>query len=262
MANRHSLRIKTYRLIFIALFTSFLVGCVSMPENSVPSKKDPWEHFNRNVYQFNETLDDYLIRPITKAYEFVLPEFVRNAFSNIFSNVGDVYTAVNQLLQGKPYQAASDVSRVIANTTFGIGGIFDVASYFGLEKHNEDFGQTFGVWGAGDGPYMVLPFLGPSNVRDTVGWVFDLETDILLSYIDNIPLRNTITGVRVVDQRSKYLNSSSLLETAAFDKYTFVRDAYTQRRWDRIYDGNPPLMIDEDDEEMTPLKEGEEKRIR
>jgi phospholipid-binding lipoprotein MlaA len=186
---------------------------------------------------------------------------VRDRFSNVFSNVGDVYTAVNQLLQGKPKEALDDLTRVIVNTTMGIGGLFDVATEAGLEKHNEDFGQTFGRWGIGDGPYVMLPFLGPSNVRDTVGWAFDLKTDILLQYIDDVPLRNTITGLRIVDQRSKYLSSSSLLGEAAFDRYTFIRDAYIQRRRNRIYDGNPPL-IEEDDEVPDEMTEKEEKRIR
>ena len=168
---------------------------------------------------------------------------------------------MNQLLQGKPKTAVEDLTRVIVNTTFGIGGIFDVATEAGLEKHSEDFGQTFGVWGIGDGPYMMLPLLGPSNVRDTVGWAFDLQTDILLTYIDNIPVRNTITGIRIVDQRSKYLSSTSLLGEAAFDKYTFIRDAYIQRRRNRIYDGNPPL-IDEDDDIPDEMLEKEESRVR
>ena len=194
-------------------------------------------------------------------YEFIFPVYVRERFSNVFANVGDVYTAVNQLLQGKPKTAVEDLTRVIVNTTFGIGGIFDVATEAGLEKHSEDFGQTFGVWGIGDGPYMMLPLLGPSNVRDTVGWAFDLQTDILLTYIDNIPVRNTITGIRIVDQRSKYLSSTSLLGEAAFDKYTFIRDAYIQRRRNRIYDGNPPL-IDEDDDIPDEMLEKEESRVR
>ena len=252
---------KYSRWLILGLMTCLFVGCASIPEGQQASKKDPWEKVNRNVFSFNEGLDKYLVTPITKVYEFILPTFVRNRISNVFSNIGDIYTSVNQLLQGKPKVAVEDLTRFIINTTFGIGGIFDVASGAGLEKHQEDFGQTFGVWGAGDGPYMVLPLLGPSNVRDTVGWVFDLETDILLSYISDIPTRNTITAVRVVDQRSKYRSASSLLETAAFDKYSFVRDAYIQRRRDRIYDGNPP-MIEEEEDLPSDVLQKEENRIR
>jgi phospholipid-binding lipoprotein MlaA len=252
---------KYARWLMLGLVLCLFVGCASIPEGQQVSKKDPWEKVNRNVFSFNEGLDKYLVIPITKTYEFILPEFVRNRFSNIFSNIGDIYTSVNQLLQGKPKVAVEDFTRVIVNTTFGIGGIFDVATGAGLEKHQEDFGQTFAVWGVSDGPYMVLPLLGPSNVRDTFGWIFDLETDILLSYVSDIPTRNTITAVRVIDQRSKYLSASSLLEVAAFDKYSFVRDAYIQRRRDRIYDGNPPLI--EEEEELPPeLVLKEENRIR
>jgi phospholipid-binding lipoprotein MlaA len=261
MLKRNSIWIRSYRIVLMAFLTSFFVGCASIPNGTAPSKKDPWELVNRNVYSFNTSLDDYLVKPITQVYEFIFPEFVRTRFSNIFANVGDVYTSVNQLLQGKPKTAVDDLLRVVINTTMGIGGIFDVATDAGLEKHKEDFGQTFGVWGVGDGPYMVLPLLGPSNVRDTVGWAFDLETDILLSYIPNISVRNTVTGLRIVEQRSKYLNASSLLQTAAFDEYSFVRDAYIQRRRENIYDGNPPLIEEEDD--LPPeLTEGEEKRMR
>ena len=252
---------KGIQLIVLSLVMSFLVGCASIPEGQPRSKKDPWELVNRNVFSFNESIDKYAIKPITKVYEFIFPVYVRERFSNVFANVGDVYTAVNQLLQGKPKTAVEDLTRVIVNTTFGIGGIFDVATEAGLEKHSEDFGQTFGVWGIKDGPYMMLPLLGPSNVRDTVGWAFDIQTDILLTYIDNIPVRNAITGIRIVDQRSKYLSSTSLLGEAAFDKYTFIRDAYIQRRRNRIYDGNPPL-IDEDDDIPDEMLEREESRVR
>lgn len=252
---------KGIQLIVLSLVMSFLVGCASIPEGQPRSKKDPWELVNRNVFSFNESLDKYAIKPITKVYEFIFPVYVRERFSNVFANVGDVYTAVNQLLQGKPKTAVEDLTRVIVNTTFGIGGIFDVATEAGLEKHSEDFGQTFGVWGIKDGPYMMLPLLGPSNVRDTVGWAFDIQTDILLTYIDNIPVRNAITGIRIVDQRSKYLSSTSLLGEAAFDKYTFIRDAYIQRRRNRIYDGNPPL-IDEDDDIPDEMLEREDSRVR
>ncbi len=251
---------KYLQILMLGLITTLFVGCASIPEGQPRSKKDPWELANRNVFTFNESLDKNVIKPLTQTYEFIVPEFIRNRLSNVFGNIGDVYTAVNQLLQGKPKLALDDLTRVIINTTMGIGGIFDVATDAGLEKHNEDFGQTFGVWGIKDGPYMVLPLLGPSNVRDTVGWFADLQTDILIKKINDIPLRNTITGVRVIDQRSKYLNSSNLLEEAAFDKYTFVRDAYIQRRRNRIYDGNPPLI--DDDNMLEDMLEKEESRIR
>jgi phospholipid-binding lipoprotein MlaA len=261
MVSSVSQWIRSFQILTLGLMTLLFVGCASIPEGQPPSKKDPWELANRNVFTFNERADKYFVKPLTQVYEFILPEFIRNRISNVFANIGDVYTAVHQLLQGKPKTALDDLTRVIINTTLGVGGIFDVATDAGLEKHQEDFGQTFGVWGAKPGPYVVLPLLGPSSVRDTAGWFFDLQTDILLNDIDNIPVRNTITGLRIIDQRSKYLSASSLLEEAAFDKYTFVRDAFLQRRLNRIYDGNPPL-IEEDDDVPEAVVEVEENRIR
>ena len=244
------------------LLTLFLVGCATIPEGQVRSKADPWEALNRNVYVFNTNLDDYVVRPLTKVYEFAVPEIVRSRFSNVFANVGDVFTAVQQLLQGKPKTALDDLIRVFVNTTIGLGGIFDVATDAGLEKHKEDFGQTFGVWGIPSGPYVVLPILGPSSLRDAFGWVADLNTDILINQIDNVPVRNIVSGVRIVDQRLKYLNASGLLAGVAFDQYSFVRDAYLQRRRFLIYDGEPPLIDDYDDQNNRMQYPGEEKRMR
>ena len=246
----------------VGLLTLFLVGCATIPEGQVRSKADPWEALNRNVYVFNTNLDDYVVRPLTKVYEFAVPEIVRSRFSNVFANVGDVFTAVQQLLQGKPKTALDDLIRVFVNTTIGLGGIFDVATDAGLEKHKEDFGQTFGVWGIPSGPYVVLPILGPSSLRDAFGWVADLNTDILINQIDNVPVRNIVSGVRIVDQRLKYLNASGLLAGVAFDQYSFVRDAYLQRRRFLIYDGEPPLIDDYDDQNNRMQYPGEEKRMR
>ena len=244
------------------LLTLFLMGCATIPEGQVRSKADPWEALNRNVYVFNTNLDDYVVRPLTKVYEFAVPEIVRSRFSNVFANVGDVFTAVQQLLQGKPKTALDDLIRVFVNTTIGLGGIFDVATDAGLEKHKEDFGQTFGVWGIPSGPYVVLPVLGPSSLRDAFGWAADLNTDILINQIDNVPVRNIVSGVRIVDQRLKYLNASGLLAGVAFDQYSFVRDAYLQRRRFLIYDGEPPLIDDYDDQNNRMQYPGEEKRMR
>ena len=246
----------------VGLLTLFLVGCATIPEGQVRSKADPWEALNRNVYVFNTNLDDYVVRPLTKVYEFAVPEIVRSRFSNVFANVGDVFTAVQQLLQGKPKTALDDLIRVFVNTTIGLGGIFDVATDAGLEKHKEDFGQTFGVWGIPSGPYVVLPILGPSSLRDAFGWVADLNTDILINQIDNVPVRNIVSGVRIVDQRLKYLNASGLLAGVAFDQYSFVRDAYLQRRRFLIYDGEPPLIDDYDAQNNRMQYPGEEKRMR
>ena len=254
-----SLKIQRLGLV---LLTLCLVSCASIPEGQVRIKKDPWEETNRAVLIFNDNLDDYLIRPLTKVYEFVVPSPARTAIRNVFSNVGDVYNSVNNLLQGKPKAAVDDLVRVFVNTTIGLGGLWDAASAAGVEKHSEDFGQTFGVWGIPDGPYMMLPLLGPSTVRDTAGWFFDIQTDILIKQIDNIPLRNSTTGLRIIDQRAKYLGSSDILESAAFDKYSFIRDAYLQRRRSKLYDGNPPPLVDEEENDNVPDYSSEQKRIR
>jgi phospholipid-binding lipoprotein MlaA len=244
------------RLLLLAIVGVVLVGCASVPAGEIKSKNDPFEPMNRAVFSFNEALDDYVMTPVAKLYRFILPEFVRERLSNMFSNIGDIYTSVNNLLQGKPKEAADDLVRVFVNSTLGIGGMFDVATAGGMEKRKEDFGQTLGVWGVKPGPYLVLPFFGASNIRDTAGFFVDFKTDILFQQIPDTAIRNTVTGVRIVDMRAKYLDSSNLLQEAAIDKYTFVRDAYFQRRQNLVYDGNPPeTKEDEELEEPSPRSE-------
>jgi phospholipid-binding lipoprotein MlaA len=226
-------------------FATVLVGCASIPAGVEPSPNDPWESFNRSVFEFNEGLDSYFLKPVVTGYRFVLPEFVREGIYNFFSNYNDIYTALNNLLQGKPSFAFNDLMRVVVNTTFGLGGFIDMATPGGLEKHKEDWGQTFGVWGVPSGPYVVLPFFGPSSVRDTFGTVADLETDYLFKYIPDVGLRNSITALRVVNARNTYYEAGDLLDGAAIDKYSFVRDAYIQRRQYQIHEGEEgeePLM--------------------
>jgi phospholipid-binding lipoprotein MlaA len=234
---------KLKRLALLG-FTAFLVGCASIPAGVERSPQDPWEPFNRSIFEFNEGLDAYVLKPVVAGYRFVLPEFVREGIYNFFSNYSDIYTALFNLLQGKPSYAFNDFMRVVVNTTMGLGGLLDLATPGGLEKHKEDWGQTFGVWGVPAGPYVVLPFFGPSNVRDTFGTVADLESDYLFSYVKNIGLRNSITGLRVVNARNTYYEAGDLLDGAAIDKYSFMRDAYIQRRQYQINEGR-------DDEEPT-----------
>jgi phospholipid-binding lipoprotein MlaA len=229
----------------VIFFTAVLFGCASIPAGVEPSPNDPWEPFNRSVFEFNEGLDAYLLKPVVAGYRFVLPEFVREGIYNFFSNYNDIYTALNNLLQGKPADAFNDLMRVVVNTTFGLGGFIDMATPGGLEKHKEDWGQTFGVWGIPSGPYVVLPFFGPSSVRDTFGTAADLETDYLFKYIPDVGLRNSITGLRVVNARNTYYEAGDLLDGAAIDKYSFMRDAYIQRRQYQINEGRndeEPLM--------------------
>ena len=223
--------------VVLLVATTALVGCASIPAGVEPSPHDPWESFNRSVFEFNEGLDAYLLKPVVAGYRFILPEFVRQGIYNFFSNYNDIYTALFNLLQGRSDYAFNDLMRVAVNTTMGLGGLLDLATPGGLEKHKEDWGQTLGVWGVPAGPYVVLPFFGPSNVRDAFGTVADLESDYLFRFLPDVALRNSVTGLRVVNARNTYYEAGDLLDGAAIDKYSFMRDAYIQRREYQINEG-------------------------
>jgi phospholipid-binding lipoprotein MlaA len=232
---------------------ALLGGCAS-----TGNPRDPLEPINRGIYQFNDGLDKVLLTPAAEAYRSVLPQFVRTGVSNFFANINDVLIALNNLLQGKIPDAVSDVGRVAVNTTAGILGVMDVATEIGLEKHDEDFGQTLGRWGIGDGPYLVLPLFGPSNLRDSLGRIVDYRTD-LVTYVDPSRDRNQLWALRIVNRRSELLDTSKILETAALDPYEFLRDAYLQRRRNLVYDGSPPPEKDDDIEiPMKPRSESED----
>ena len=207
--------------------------------------RDPWEGFNRAVYSFNDTVDRAVVRPLAEIYQLVTPAPIDRAVTNVFSNINDVVVLVNDLLQLKVEQAISDLGRIVANTTFGVGGLFDVATRLGMDKHNEDFGQTLGYWGIDPGPYVVLPLLGPSSVRDTFGWAGDIARSPLASVGD--PERAWLTEVGVVDTRADLLSVTRIAETAALDPYVFLRDAYLQRRRYLVYDGEPPLLPEDEE---------------
>ncbi|MGA0024702.1 MAG: MlaA family lipoprotein [Burkholderiales bacterium] len=240
-------------LVAAIISLGMLGGCASTGD-----PRDPLEPLNRGIYKFNDGVDTVLIRPAAEVYKGVLPPLVRTGVSNAFSNLNDVVVALNNLLQGKFEAALSDVGRVLINTTAGLLGIFDIATEAGLEKHDEDFGQTLGWWGIGDGPYLVLPFLGPRNLRDTAGTFADLQVDPV-SYIDPSRDRNIVQGTRIISRRAELLGASRILEVAAIDEYEFVRDAYLQRRRNLIYDGNPPREKD-DGAGMTPRDSAVEAR--
>ncbi len=229
-----------------AVSMTLLAGCAT---NGDP--RDPLEPLNRGIYQFNDGADRIVIKPVARLYENIVPRFMRTGVGNFFSNLNDVIVALNDLLQGKVTQAGSDVARLAINTTVGVLGLFDFATGWGFEKHEEDFGQTLGYWGIGDGPYIVLPILGPSNLRDTVGWVGDYYA-WPITYVDDDSTRNILIGVRIISARADLLAASSILETAALDPYVFVRDAYLQRRRNLVYDGKPPLDDDDPDPEAKP----------
>jgi phospholipid-binding lipoprotein MlaA len=221
-------------LLILMLFS--LAGCATKGEGD---PRDPFEGWNRGVYKFNDKFDDYLARPVAETYEDWVPREVRNRVRNFFSNLADPFIGVNNLLQGKAAEAFDDWTRFILNTTVGLVGIHDVATDFGLEKHNEDFGQTFGRWGAGTGPYLVLPIFGSSNLRDGVGLAADMVTDPL-GEARPIDLRNSAIATRAVQTRADLLGASRVLGEAALDRYVFQRDAYLQRRRSLVYDGRPP----------------------
>ncbi|GGB96574.1 MlaA family lipoprotein [Pseudoduganella buxea] len=211
-----------------------------------PDKRDPMETWNRGVFKFNDTVDQYALKPVATGYKNVTPSFVQTGVSNFFGNLGDVWTAANNLLQGKGAEGMSDVMRVALNSTFGLLGVLDIASEAGLPKHKEDFGQTMGKWGVQSGPYVMLPLLGPSTLRDTVGLPLDMSADIW-RYKDPVNVRNIGSVTRVVDQRAALLDASSLLEDAALDRYEFIRDGYLQRRQSQVYDGDVPRQTDKEE---------------
>lgn len=222
------------RMAFIAAAAGLLGGCATSG-----NPKDPIEGFNRAMFGFNEGLDKVIIKPVATGYEAVLPSPVQTGVANFFSNIADLMIGINNLFQGKPVEAVSDGGRFLVNSTFGILGLFDPASHMGMEKHEEDVGQTFGRWGVGDGAYVVLPFFGSRTARDTVGLVFDVYTDPV-SHVDHIPTRNVLLATRIVSDRAEFLKADKIIEEAALDKYSYVRDAYLQRRRSLIHDGNPP----------------------
>jgi phospholipid-binding lipoprotein MlaA len=206
---------------------------ISVKTNIGNNPRDPLEGFNRAIFSFNEGLDDYALRPVAEAYKSFLPNFLQIAIGNFFSNAGDIWTAVNNLLQGKPTDGVNDIMRFAVNTTFGIGGLIDIASAGGMPKHREDFGQTLGKWGVKSGPYVVLPLLGASTLRDTIATPVDFQGDVLLANTSPA-VRNSTTALRIVDRRAVVLDASRLIEEAALDKYVFIRDAYLQRRASQI----------------------------
>jgi len=216
-----------------------LVLCACAGAGAEENAHDPYEGFNRAMFQVNEVVDTYVAKPVAKAYDSAAPLPVKAGVGNVFSNAGDLWTGVNNALQGKFSDAGTDLTRLVVNSTVGILGLFDVASELGLDKHDEDFGQTLATWGVGDGGYVFLPVIGPRTLRDTAGWGVDITVDPV-SDIRPVAARNSLVGLRFVDIRASLLPSDKVVEEAALDKYAYIRDAYLQRRRNQIYDGRPP----------------------
>ncbi len=221
------------RFAVAVLLMAALAGCATTP---AANPKDPFEKFNRAMFTFNDTLDQVALKPVATAYKSVLPSFVQRGVGNFFSNLNDVWSAANNLMQGKGEAGMSDFTRFTLNSTFGLGGLLDIASEAGLRKHSEDFGQTLGYWGVPSGPYVMLPLLGASTLRDTAVLPIDWKGD-LWAYKDPVNVRNIGTAVSLVDQRAALLDASNLMEEAALDRYEFIRDSYLQRRQNKVFDG-------------------------
>lgn len=209
-----------------AVLLALLQGCATAPGGN---PADPFESFNRSVFSFNDKVDMAVIKPVATVYRDVTPSPIRTGVTNFFGNVSDAWSTVNNALQAKPQFALESLFRVTVNTLFGLGGILDVAGEARIPKHTEDFGQTLGHWGVPAGPYLVLPVLGPSTVRDTAALIVDTQGDAV-SAASNVAARNTLTATRAVNIRARLLDAGDLLEEASLDKYSFAREIHLQRR--------------------------------
>jgi phospholipid-binding lipoprotein MlaA len=226
-----------------ALAAALLLGGCATTGPATPG--DPWEGFNRKVFAFNEAVDDAVLRPVAEGYRNHVPQLVRTGVSNFLGNIGDAWSAANHFLQGKAQSGLEQTMRFLTNTLFGLGGLLDPASEMGLKRHAEDFGQTLGRWGFGPGPYLVLPLLGPSSVRDGIGRVPDMAASPS-NLFDDSKANSLATVLTVVDARASLLGVTGLADRVALDKYSFFRQGYLARRQDAVYDGAPPAEAFED----------------
>ena len=259
------MRVLRFVLRIAALLAPLLLGAcaTTMPPDAGRNPVDPWERYNRNMFAFNDALDRAILKPVAQGYETVIPQPVRTCVSNFFANIEDVPIALNNLLQGKPIDTISDLSRVLVNTTLGIGGCFDIAGKMGIPKHEEDFGQTIGRWGSGPGPYFVIPLFGPSTVRDAFGRVVDAYTNPI-TYLQEPRDRNSLFVADTIDFRASLLPAERALEGLGLDRYSAIRDVYLQRRRNLVSDGKDapdddgkaPSYDDPDDEPDKAKKSG------
>lgn len=213
-----------------------LQGCATVAN---PDRRDPMESWNRGVFGFNDAIDAAVVKPVATVYRDVMPNFVRTGVGNFFNNLDDLWSGINNAVQLRGLDTADSFGRFVINTTMGLGGLLDVASEMGMERHSANFGLTLGRWGVGSGPFVVIPFLGSSTVRDTAAMALDVKGN-LVSRMDDVPRRDVLTLLNLIDTRATYLRAGEVVEGAALDKYSFTRDAYLQRRRNQVYDGNPP----------------------
>lgn len=235
--------VRRARHTALLLVLPIFIGCAST------HPQDPWEPYNRAMHRFNTEADTYLMKPLARSYNYLLPPVIRQGLGNAYNNLGEVRNLGNNLLQGKPEYAADSFARLLVNSTFGIGGLFDIMAEAGVPARTEDFGQTLAVWGVVDGPYLVLPLMGPSTVRDSAGMGGDYVFGVLDNF-NNVRIRNSYYGARTIHKRSELLNMTTLVDQASFDPYSFAREGYLQRRRFVIFDGNPPRQYDPDDPEL------------
>ncbi len=236
--------------ILLVIVTSIILGACAGPESvakgkdtSALSVADPWESLNRGIDAANRGLDSVTLKPAAQGYQKLLPAFVRRGATNFFSNLRTPLTIINEILQGKGRAAFSDTGRLLLNSTVGIGGLFDPATSAGLEKHNEDFGQTLATWGVPDGPFVMIPLLGPRTLRDAIALPLNIFADPLLHY-ENTSVRDKLWGLQALHVRARLLSAGNMIDDS-YDPYVTVRDAYLQNRRYLIYDGDPPELEDE-----------------
>ena len=243
MKPRHgSMRFASVLLLAATLLLS-ACATIQNARGGPGQKLDPWESWNRKVFAFNEGLDAYVLKPVATGYAKVVPRFVRRSVDNFFGNAADAWSAINNILQGKFQPAFEDTVRFTTNSVFGFFGLLDIASEFGLDHHYEDFGQTLGTWGLGAGAYVVWPLFGPSTVRDSFALPLDRSFSPAL-VIDNGGAQWGITALQVINTRANLLGASQLLDDIALDKYSFLRDAYLQRRRSLVFDGDEPASAE------------------
>lgn len=232
------------RLISAAMLALLLTGCATGPH---ADPRDPLEPFNRSVSRFNDSVDAAVIRPVAVAYRDVVPSPVRTGVNNFFGNLRDFWSFVNAVLQARPQEAAENFMRFNVNTFLGLGGVLDIASEMGIPRTTLDVGHTLARWGVPPGPYLVLPLMGPSTVRDSLGLVVDSRGDLVTQGVDHIPTRNSLYVLRIVDGRAQLLRATDMLDEIALDRYIFIRDAHLQRRESQVGRESESIRYDLDD---------------
>ena len=226
--------------VALAAASMLVAGCAA-----APSRVDPLEPWNRAMYSVHEVVDGNVVKPIAEAYVKYTPDPIRSGIANFFGNIEDLFVGINNVLEGNGNRAGDDFGRVLLNSTFGVAGIFDLASMMGIERHTQDFGITFGKWGFPQGPYLFVPLFGPSTVRDGTGTVIRAFLGPTTYIFTDVPVRNVVYGIGYLNLRAEALGAENMVDTAALDRYRFIRNAYLRARQYQVYDGKPPPEEDD-----------------